>query len=70
MTAVGDRVELVRCTDEYTLLVPGERGTVSFVNANSIGTTVFVRWDSGSRLGLILGVDEWRAVDNDDKRRT
>ena len=30
---VGKRVELVRCTDQYTRLAPGEEGTVTFVDA-------------------------------------
>jgi hypothetical protein len=61
-TRVGDRVELVRCTDEYTRLRAGELGTVRFVD--SIGT-VHVQWDGGSRLGLIAGVDDWRVVERD-----
>lgn len=51
MTAtVGDRVRLVRCTDEYTRLRPGELGTVSFIDDTG---TVHVDWDSGSKLGLV-----------------
>lgn len=57
MTAVGDRVELVRCTDEYTRLQPGERGTVTFID--SLGT-VSVDWDSGAKLGLVRAAgDVW-----------
>jgi Domain of unknown function (DUF4314) len=46
----GDRVELVATTDEFTALVPGDRGTVT--RTDSLGT-IHVRWDSGSRLGII-----------------
>jgi Domain of unknown function (DUF4314) len=56
---VGRRVRLVRCTDPYTKLAPGDEGTVSFVD--SMGT-VFVKWDSGSNLGLIPGEDRWEYV--------
>ena len=56
MSAVGDRVRLVRCTDTFTRLRPGSLGTVSFVD--DMGT-VHVRWDGGSSLGLIPGVDRW-----------
>lgn len=49
--AVGDRVTLIRSTDEYTRLQPGEQGTVTLVDA--LGT-VHVDWDSGSRLGLVV----------------
>jgi hypothetical protein len=56
MTAVGDRVELLHCSDEYTKLAPGSLGTVSFID--SLGT-VHVKWDSGLKLGLVPGVDRW-----------
>ena len=46
----GDRVELVACSDPYTRLQPGERGTVRLID--SMGT-VHVDWDSGSNLGII-----------------
>lgn len=51
---VGCRVELVRLDDPYSKLTPGERGTV--VTVDDTGT-VFVKWDSGSTLGVIYGVD-------------
>ncbi len=45
----GCRVELVSMDDPHTTLRPGDQGTVSFVD--DIGT-VFVDWDSGSKLGV------------------
>jgi Domain of unknown function (DUF4314) len=56
---VGKRVELVRCTDQYTRLTPGEKGTVTFVDA--LGS-VSVKWDSGSSLSLIPGEDAWKEI--------
>jgi len=53
---VGRRVQLEHTDDEYTDLVPGDRGTVRFVD--DLGT-VHVEWDTGSTLGLIPGVDRW-----------
>jgi Domain of unknown function (DUF4314) len=47
---IGKRVRLVRCTDTYTNLRPGALGTVSDVDDTG---TVFVRWESGSNLGLV-----------------
>lgn len=59
-TKVGARVELVRCTDEYTRLEPGSLGTVRYIDPTG---TVFVDWDSGSKLGLISDAgDEWRVI--------
>lgn len=57
---VGKRVKLIRCSDEYTKLKPGELGTINFVD--DIGT-VFVKWDCGSSLGMIDGVDQWQLVE-------
>jgi hypothetical protein len=55
----GDRVRLLSCTDTYTRLTPGTKGTVSFVD--SLGT-VHVKWDDGHSLGLIPGVDRFQLV--------
>jgi hypothetical protein len=56
---VGKRVRLIRCTDDYTSNPPGLEGTVTFVDDTG---TVHVRWDNGSTLGLIPGVDRWEDV--------
>ncbi len=55
----GCRVELVSMDDPYTKLRPGDQGTVSFVD--DIGT-VFVDWDSGSKLGVAYGADQIKKV--------
>ena len=62
MTKVGDRVRLLRCTDPHTRLEPGAEGTVTYINASSFGTTFFVDWDSGSKLGLVMGEDSWQVL--------
>lgn len=56
---LGKRVELIRCDDEFTELTPGSTGTIDFVD--DLGT-VFVKWDSGSTLGLVPGVDLYRVT--------
>ena len=43
----GLRVELVSMNDPYTKLKPGDLGTVDFVDDAG---TIFISWDSGSRL--------------------
>lgn len=50
----GCRVELVAMDDPYATLLPGDRGTVESVDDTG---SVFVAWDSGSRLGAVYGVD-------------
>lgn len=54
----GRRVRLVSTTDRFTDLPAGTLGTVSLVD--SMGT-VHVRWDNGSRLGMV-----WEAGDRFD----
>lgn len=56
---LGRRVRLVATNDAYTNLEPGDLGTVIHVDDFA---TVFVRWDSGSSLGLIPGIDEWEVL--------
>jgi len=52
----GRRIRLVHTDDPYTNLQPGAEGTVEFVDDAG---TVHVKWDDGSTLGMISGVDEW-----------
>lgn len=57
---VGLRVELVSMDDPYnTKLTPGCKGTV--MGVDDIGT-IHVRWDCGSSLGVVYGVDVVRAI--------
>lgn len=56
---VGDRVRLIYMNDPYTDLRSGETGTVNFID--DMGT-VFVKWDNGSALGLLAGVDRWVTI--------
>lgn len=58
-TLKGKRIRLIRCTDPYTKLAPGEEGVVTLVD--DFGT-VHVKWDCGSSLGLIYREDVWEEV--------
>ena len=55
----GTRVELISMEDPYSRLPEGTRGTVDAVD--DIGT-IHVRWDNGSGLGIVPGVDTVRKV--------
>lgn len=62
---VGQRIELVHTSDEYTALRPGDRGTIEHVQPiHSLGfTQVWVKWDSGSNLMLVPeSGDKWKLV--------
>ena len=50
----GDRIRLVCTSDVYTQLRPGDTGTVTGKADDPSGRTVFVRWDSGSRLAILI----------------
>ena len=56
---VGKRVRLVRTSDPYTRLSPGDEGVVTSVD--SLGT-LHVSWDNGSSLGLIYMEDDYEVV--------
>lgn len=59
MNRVGDTVRLIHTTDPYTNLKFGDTGTVTFIDDAG---TVFVKWDTGSNLGLIWGQDRWETI--------
>lgn len=60
----NDRIKLVRTSDPYTELRPGDEGTVLFVrHVEGFGWNVDVSWDSGSSLSLLPDVgDEFEVV--------
>jgi hypothetical protein len=74
MVSEGDRIELVHTDDEYTNLVPGDRGTVERIDTDPAAVSpsnrpqrkLWVDWDSGSTLALIVGVDRFRVVTDDE----
>lgn len=57
----GDRVALVRTSDEHTRLKPGDQGQVTRVNDER--GEIHVRWDGGSSLTMLTDEgDEVRKV--------
>jgi hypothetical protein len=57
---IGHRIRLVRTSDRYTHLKPGSEGVVDMVDDRD---TIFIAWDSGSRLGLVPSEDLFEFVD-------
>lgn len=59
----GTRVELIRFNDPYVTMGEhyheGQRGTVRSVDD---GGTIFVNWSGGGSLGLIMGEDAFKKV--------
>lgn len=50
----GTRVELVRTSDIYTMLRPGERGTVQRSGVHDRCRVIDVNWDNGSTLSMLI----------------
>lgn len=57
---IGQRIKLIHTNDQYTILKPGDIGTVNLID--SVGT-VFVKWDNGNSLGLLHNIDEWEVIE-------
>lgn len=51
----GAKVELIEMHDPYREMPPGLRGEVTCVDDTG---TVHVKWENGSSLGVVYGVDE------------
>ncbi|MHB1154860.1 MAG: DUF4314 domain-containing protein [Eubacteriales bacterium] len=63
----GTRVELIKMDDPYNKLMPGDKGTTTFIDdIGSIG----VFWDCGSSLNLLNNVDSYRIINEDDDIKT
>jgi hypothetical protein len=55
----GTKVRLIHMNDPYAVMPEGLKGTVSFVD--DVGT-IFVDWENGSKLGVVLGEDSIQKV--------
>jgi hypothetical protein len=64
----GTRIELISLAPgqpgEYVeTLQPGTKGTVTGSNDGPV-PQVWVKWDNGSRLALLVGEDRWKVVES------
>lgn len=57
----GTRIELVSMEDPYRSFPAGTKGTVALVD--DMGT-IHMKWENGSTLGIIPGVDVFRKISN------
>lgn len=52
----GKRLRLIKMNDEPNPVPDGTEGTIQFVDDAG---TIHLKWDDGSELGVIIGLDEY-----------
>ncbi|MBN2066131.1 MAG: DUF4314 domain-containing protein [Candidatus Thermoplasmatota archaeon] len=57
---IGDRVELIETDDSWTSLQKGSRGTVTEIEEDQ--DLIWVNWDNGERLALLIGTDRFKVI--------
>ena len=64
----GRRVELVYTVDSYTNLREGDKGTYQCLLEQSypLEHQHLIKWDSGSRLILLEGLDKFKFIEDGD----
>ena len=58
-TLVGKRVRLDYMDDPYTILKSGDEGEIIMIDD---APNIIVKWDNGSSLSLIPGVDKYSII--------
>jgi hypothetical protein len=59
---VGCRIELVNMEDTLTDLKQGDQGTIYKIDKTE--ELIWVNWDNGEQLALIIGVDKYKIINN------
>jgi hypothetical protein len=62
-TLQGKRIKLIRTNDRYTKLKPNDMGTIKYIFDNLSDRCIDIKWDGGSTLSLIEGVDQYEIVE-------
>lgn len=61
---IGTKVKLIKMYDFYNDLATGEEGIITSVD--DLGT-LHIKWKNGSTLGLVVGVDEFEIIEEQEK---
>jgi len=65
----GDRVVLIKMSDQYSPVPPLTGGVVMSSSKVFGDTLYYVKWDNGQRLNLISGEDIWMLEDDFNRKR-
>jgi len=57
---ISDKVELIETDDSWTNLKKGSKGVIYKIEKDQ--DLIWVKWDSGEKLALILGVDKFKVI--------
>jgi len=55
----GKRLRLIQMNNEPNPVLPGTEGTIYYVDDAG---TIHLKWDDGSELGVIIGLDEYQIL--------
>ena len=59
---IGKRIKLITMFDDPHPIESGTMGTISHIG----GDVMNVNWDNGRRLGVVIGVDKYEILDDND----
>ena len=59
---IGKRIKLITMFDDPHPIESGSMGTISHVG----GDVMNVNWDNGRSLGVVIGVDKYEILEDDD----
>ena len=59
---IGKRIKLITMFDDPNPIESGSVGTISHVG----GDVMNVTWDNGRSLGVVIGVDEYEILEDND----
>lgn len=57
---VGDRIVILEMEDGLTKLKKGSKGIVT--NIDDEQELIWVDWDNGERLALLIGIDKYKVI--------
>lgn len=60
----GTKIELIKMYDLTNPVKEGTKGIVDFVDDEG---TIHITWETGSSLGLVVGIDEFKIIGEDKK---